>query len=230
MRGRFFRLILITTAVGVLNSGCAAILSGSSSKLHVQSEEPDSKIYVDGEFIGTREGVIEVSKKDSPTITVHKDGCDDGKAVVDKEFDPVTLLGLLWDFGLISILVVDLAATGAVNKFKHTDFTVSPHCDRLARPQATAPREVSVCSKAFAGISQLADAWIEWHPGSDPQDQLPERSAFMSLCDELPEEAQTCLTLKYEKGHHDECTQIFDGLPARAKARLNRLFIRPASQ
>jgi hypothetical protein len=171
--------------------------------------------------------VIEVSKKRSPTISVRKEGCDEGTAVVEKEFDPVTLLGLLWDFGLISILVVDLAATGAVNKFKHTTFTVNPHCDNAPKQVATATADSSICAKAFTHVEELANAWIEWHPGADPEDALPQRAAFTSICGELPEEAQLCLTLKYERGHHDECTGLIDGLPARTKARLNRLFVRP---
>ena len=187
------------------------------------------------ESVGTRDATIEVSKRDSPVIIVHKDGCEDGRAVVKKTFDGVSLLGLLIDFGLISILVVDVAATGAVNKLE-TAVKVNPHCDDAHRsassnpsqPSVTAPvKDSSICRRAFQGVEDLANAWIEWHPGADPQDALPERDAFTSVCGELPEEVQLCLTLKYARAHHDECMKNFDELPARTKARLQRLFVRP---
>jgi hypothetical protein len=216
-----------------MNTGCATIMHGSSATIHIESEEPGAKIYVDDEFVGTRDVAIEVSKKRSPVISVRKAGCDEGTAVVEKKFDAATLWGLLWDFGLISILIVDFAATGAVNKFERTNFTVNPHCDNTRVPTAVASPAVtgsSICAKAFDHIEDLANAWIEWHPAADPQDALPKREAFMAVCEELPEEVQLCLTLKYNKGHHEQCTENLDGLPARTKARLNRLFVRPQTQ
>jgi len=89
----------------------AFIFHGSSSNIHVQSDVPGAEIYLDDEKIGTRDAVVEVSKKSSPIITVKKEGCDDAKAVVEKRFDAITPIGLAIDFGLISVLVVDVIAT-----------------------------------------------------------------------------------------------------------------------
>lgn len=45
-----------------------------------------------------------------------------------KSFDAVTLLGLLIDWGIISILVVDGACTGAWSQFDQESFVVDPQC------------------------------------------------------------------------------------------------------
>ena len=67
------------------------MFSGNSELIHVTSEVPGSKIYVDGEYIGTQDGIIKVSKRRTPIIRVTKEGCADGLQAVRKEFDGLTI-------------------------------------------------------------------------------------------------------------------------------------------
>ena len=217
-------LLLVFT----MNMGCATILHGTSGNIHVQSDLPGTDIYLDDEKIGTRDAVVEVSKRRSPIITVKKGGCDDAKAVVEKRFDGLTLLGLIIDFGLISILVVDVLATGAVSKFAKTEYTINPHCDSGSSGQApvstpsSSRRDLSVCGKAFDSVAELATMWSERNGAAEVQ--KPERAEFVSTCGDLPEQVQLCLTVKYEHSHHEKCSASFDALSETEKARLDALF------
>lgn len=71
-------------------------------------------------------------KKEEYIITARKEGCEAVTVPVSKSFDATTLLGILIDFGIISILVVDGAGTGAWKKFDQTSFVVDPRCDQKA--------------------------------------------------------------------------------------------------
>lgn len=121
-------LIVVLAIVVATQMSCATMFSGSRETLHIQSEVPGTKIYVDDEYIGTQDGAISISKRRSPIIRVKKEGCADGVQPVAKQFDGLSLLGILIDFGLITILIVDWAATGAIQKFERTNFMVNPHC------------------------------------------------------------------------------------------------------
>ena len=59
---------------------------------------------------------------------VRKDGCTDSSVPVTKSFDATTLLGILIDFGIITVLLIDGAATGAWQDFDQTSYVVDPVC------------------------------------------------------------------------------------------------------
>jgi hypothetical protein len=76
-------------------------------------------------------------KSQSYTITVRKEGCEPFTLPVSKSFDAVTLLGILLDLGVISILVVDGAATGAWSQFDQTSYVLDPRCVSVTPAPAT---------------------------------------------------------------------------------------------
>ncbi|UVS61353.1 MULTISPECIES: hypothetical protein [Nitrosomonas] len=53
-----------------------------------------------------------------------------------KSFDATTLLGIWLDFGIITVLMIDGAATGAWKKFDQTSYIIDPQC---STPVATMP-------------------------------------------------------------------------------------------
>lgn len=108
--------------------GCAAMFNGSSQTMSIRSTMPDTKLYVNEAYIGQGNGTETFRKKQNYTITARKEGCRDTSVVATKSFDPTTLLGILIDYGIISILIVDGAATGAIQKFDKTSYTVDPDC------------------------------------------------------------------------------------------------------
>jgi len=101
---------------------------GATQMVSVRSNVEDAKLYVNEAYIGKGNGVTTFHKNKSYTIVARKEGCSDGTAIPTKSFDAVTLLGILIDFGIISILVVDGACTGAWAQFDQTSYVVDPQC------------------------------------------------------------------------------------------------------
>ncbi len=123
-------LISVTVAVAfVLNlAGCATMFHGSSQQIAIRSNDPGADLYVNEAYIGRGNGMTVFKKNANYTITVKKDGCQTNMVPVSKSFDAITLLGVFIDFGLISILVIDGAATGSWTQFDQTNFVIDPVC------------------------------------------------------------------------------------------------------
>lgn len=115
-------ILLIST------SGCAAMFHGTTQMVSIRSNVDDAKLYVNEAYIGKGSGVATFKKNKNYTIVARKDGCEATTVIPTKSFDAVTLLGILIDWGIISILVVDGAATGAWTQFDQTSFVVDPVC------------------------------------------------------------------------------------------------------
>lgn len=116
--------------VVILTSGCATMFNGSSQQVSIRSNQPDVDLYVNEAYIGKGNGVTTFRKKEEYTITARKDGCDTVTIPVSKSFDATTLLGIFIDFGIITVLMIDGAGTGAWNKFDQTSYVVDPRCDK----------------------------------------------------------------------------------------------------
>lgn len=131
-------VMVLVLAIGLLVSGCASILSGTSQTLRIRSEEPNTKFYavVSGtevELSSSTNGTYattSIPKKDlkETVLKATKQGCSPVLTKVERKFDPVSLCGLLVDYGLISILIVDWAATGAIMKADPEDYILTPNC------------------------------------------------------------------------------------------------------
>lgn len=114
-----------------LFQSCASMFSGTDERIHLKSQQKGTKFYLNGtEFIGEGSTSVKISKKKlkDSSIVAKKKGCRDEVIHIDTKFDPTTLLGLLIDFGLISILVVDLGITGAVKEAERTNYVVDMNC------------------------------------------------------------------------------------------------------
>ena len=119
-----------TIAVAILATqfSCAAIFHGTKDTLTIRSREAGTTIYVNEIEVGREQAVTLVSKDTDAVIRVSKPGCTDASVPVPTSFDPVSLLGLILDLGLVSMLVVDYAATGAITRAAQTNFIVTPSC------------------------------------------------------------------------------------------------------
>lgn len=118
--------IVISSAV--FATGCASMFNGSSQQVAIRSNVEGAKLYVNEAYIGKTSSVTTFKKKEHYVITARKEGCSDSSLRASKSFDATTLLGVLIDFGLITVLVVDGAATGAWQKFDQTSYVVDPQC------------------------------------------------------------------------------------------------------
>lgn len=115
----------------IFMTSCASIINGTQDRLNFRSDVTGTKFYLnDTELIGTDTASIKISKKDLSDTVIYakKDGCTTSMQTIDTRFDATTLLGILIDFGLISILVVDLAINGATSKADRTNYVLSPRC------------------------------------------------------------------------------------------------------
>jgi hypothetical protein len=122
-------IVIITFSL----SGCASIFHGTKETIHVRSDEPETHFTLNSRDLG--KGTIvstTVSKKEISTAVLHaeKPGCITKSQPIETSFDGITLLGILIDFGLISILVIDWGITGAVTKAKQTDYSLTPECPK----------------------------------------------------------------------------------------------------
>ena len=125
---KFQRAAKTITAVvlSIAVTGCAAMFHGTTQQVSIRSNMDDAKLYVNEEYVGKGSAVTTFHKNKNYTITARKEGYRDTTVFATKSFDAVTLLGILIDWGIISILIIDGAATGAWNQFDQTSFVVDP--------------------------------------------------------------------------------------------------------
>ncbi len=78
---------LFLTAVFIFSlSSCAIMFNGSKKRVNITSNTPASKIYVDGELVGTETATVKLKRKQDHTIVVKKEGCKSQTVALDKEF------------------------------------------------------------------------------------------------------------------------------------------------
>ena len=101
---------------------------GATQMVSIRSNVDDAKLYVNEAYVGKGSGVATFHKNKNYKIVARKEGCSDGTAIATKSFDAITLLGILIDWGIISILIIDGACTGAWAQFDQTSYVVDPQC------------------------------------------------------------------------------------------------------
>ena len=109
-------------------------------------------------------------------------------------------------------MMVECGSTAAVER----EETVT----RPPPPAAPAP-DLTVCSKDYEHIGDLAEWWEGRSPDAPALDRTPTRAEFLSLCGELSEAVQLCLNRAYESTHEETCAQPL----ARSTKALNSLFL-----
>lgn len=112
----------------IQSTGCAYMFHGTSDQITIQSPDKDAMIYLDNLLVGKGSAQATAERGKKYTITAKKDGCADHMVQTGDKFDSVSLLGILIDFGLISIIVVDWLGTSAAFKTYPTVYTVTPIC------------------------------------------------------------------------------------------------------
>lgn len=111
-------------------TGCAAMFHGTSDQINIQSADPDAKIFMDNVLIGKGSAMASVKRNTQHTVTARKNECSDHVVQTQNSFDAISLLGILIDFGIITMLVIDWGATGAMWKTDPLIYNVTPICDK----------------------------------------------------------------------------------------------------
>ena len=114
----------------ILITSCASMFSGTKEKIKLRSDVPGTKFFLDDEELGTDSATVKISKKNlsDTRFIAKKDGCKPVHVDVETKFDATSLWGILLDFGIISILVVDWGITGAVREAERTNYVLNPKC------------------------------------------------------------------------------------------------------
>lgn len=115
----------------IFTSSCASIFNGTTERIHVRSDNPNTKLYMDNKEIGTGSATVTVAKKEMHEIrfSAKKMGCNDASTEIDTKFNPNTLWGILIDLGLVSIFLIDWAANGATREAARRDYVLNPVCE-----------------------------------------------------------------------------------------------------
>lgn len=122
--------IFILFSILVL-SACASMFSGTKENIVIRSEDRETKLYLNNEYLGKGVAVTTISKKKlkNATITAEKKGCKSTIRHIETKIDPTTFLGCFVDACLITVLAVDWGITGAVREATQTDYFITPICD-----------------------------------------------------------------------------------------------------
>src|SRR5216683_2351840 len=119
------------------SSSCAYLFHGTSDQINIYSGDPQARLYLNDQLIGVGNATATVDRDVHYMLTAKTPGCTDQTLTTGDKFDPTSLLGIFIDLGLISILVIDMAASGAAWKTYPLSYTVTPIC--LAATQAATP-------------------------------------------------------------------------------------------
>src|SRR6266849_1110336 len=133
--GRFLVLVLL-----VESSSCAYLFHGTSDQINIYSGDPQARLYLNDQLIGVGNATATVDRDVHYMLTAKVKGCTDQTLTTGDKFDPTSLLGIFIDLGLVSILVIDMAASGAAWKTYPLSYTVTPIC--LVATQAATPTPV----------------------------------------------------------------------------------------
>lgn len=112
----------------LLQQDAPQCLNGTTQVVNIRSNDSEAKIFVNEQYMGKESTVYTFKKKQNYVIRAEKEGCKTSIFTPEKSFDPTTLLGILLDWGIISILVVDGAITGAWQEFTQTSYVIDPQC------------------------------------------------------------------------------------------------------
>ena len=125
---KYIAIAVVVSLVSSSLSGCAAMFHGSTQQVSVRSNVPGTELFVNEAYVGKDNGVTIFQKSKNYMVTARKAGCTDTTVPASKSFDAITLLGILIDFGIISVLLIDGAATGAWQQFDQTSYVIDPRC------------------------------------------------------------------------------------------------------
>lgn len=123
-------IIYLSALITVFSTGCSTLIHGTSDTVTINSTEDETTIYVNSAPRGKNAATVDLKRGEDYVIRTSKKGCQDVMTPVTATFDPTSLLGILIDFGIITI-PIDLIS-GAAWKFSPRTYTLTPICSNAA--------------------------------------------------------------------------------------------------
>jgi len=115
-------LCLLIIAISLLFTSCATIMTGTDQKLSFNSNVPNAKVYIDGQYRGTTPIILSLKTKDSHDIRIEAPGFAPYSNVIQKR-----VTGWVWGniiFGGIIGVGIDVI-TGGLYVFNQDNITGS---------------------------------------------------------------------------------------------------------
>ena len=125
------RIIALLLMITIFTSSCASMFHGTTENIHVRSEKQNTMFYANEREIGKGTSAVTTipkNKLNTTTLRASKENCNEKTTPIETSFDALSLLGCLIDFCIVSVLLIDWAATGATTKASQTDYILSPDC------------------------------------------------------------------------------------------------------
>jgi len=144
---------ILAVIVALESASCAYLFHGTSDQITINSADPNTMIYVDDKLIGKGNASDTVERGKTYTIVGKAPGCTESTVTTGDKFDPASLLGIFIDLGIISILVIDMAATDAAWKTYPLSYSVNPICPAVAATPSTSPTPTPTTTPAPAPAS-----------------------------------------------------------------------------
>ena len=135
---------------------CATIFQGTKQQVTVRSETPDSKIYINGNFMGTNFVETKLNRKDNHIVAIQKEGCKTETVnLIPKLQAGYIVADILFWPGLI----VD-GSTGAWKKFDNPNITANLNCNTtpVAIQKISEPTSKEFLEKNYDGYTQITTA------------------------------------------------------------------------
>lgn len=99
------KIILGALTCTSLMFGSATIFSGSNQSIAIDSEPAGAKVYIDGQLRGVTPLSVMMDKSlSSHTIRVQKEGYSDINAPLTTQYDPVSIVNIIWDLSTTDML------------------------------------------------------------------------------------------------------------------------------
>jgi hypothetical protein len=116
---------------------CAYLFHGTSDEIHIQSGDPKAELYLNDEAVGIASATATVDRDRTYTIQAKEAGCQTRTVQTGDKFDPISLLGIFLDAGIVSILIIDMGISGAAWKTYPLTYTVNPICSQNSQTSQT---------------------------------------------------------------------------------------------
>lgn len=118
-------MVLLAIFICVNLSSCALIFNGTKQGVTIRSMTDDSRIYVDGDYLGTNLVNVKLRRKDNHTVIVKKEGCKTETVHIDSN---VQAGWVVFDALFNWFAFLTDPTTGAWKSFDKTRITVDLEC------------------------------------------------------------------------------------------------------
>lgn len=118
MKHKMYWCFALIMAIGLLMAGCASVIKGTSQTVTFNSNPEGAEVLVDGIPFGATPLSVKLAKNKYSNITFKKEGYKPRSMVLEKQFDGIALINIVWDFSTTDLI------TGAIYEYSPSQYYV----------------------------------------------------------------------------------------------------------